>query len=160
MRISLTRGYMTTVDDADVPLITNYSWWALVSRSGPVYACAYVRGSGRRRTKKVLMHRLLLGASEGQEIDHVDGDGLNNRRINLRFCTRAQNVTNNDVRRDSTSGFKGVERTPRGRYHAYIKKDGHKRHLGAFATPIEAAAAYNRAADGLYGPFARGNRIE
>jgi hypothetical protein len=86
-------------------------------------------------------------------VDHKDRDGLNNRRENLRPCSTRENNAN--IARDpSRSGYRGVIAAPRGRWHAQIGGGPNHRFLGSFATPLEAPAAYNRAAAARYGEFA------
>lgn len=101
-----------------------------------------------------------MDATAGVIVDHIDGDGLNNCRSNLRVATAAGNARN---RRKSqrSPGYKGVMYDPKGKRHwrAYIRCDGKKRHLGSFATAQEAAMAYNRAAITLFGEFARLNEV-
>lgn len=103
------------------------------------------------------MHRLLmgLGTGDGRVIDHVDGDGLNNTRINLRICTPTQNAQHR-VRTSNCTGYKGVYRR-RGKFVAQIGAEKH--YLGIFGTAKEAAAAYNRAAQARFGAFAALNTI-
>jgi hypothetical protein len=101
------------------------------------------------------MHRLIMGP--GPQVDHKDGNGLNNRRSdNLRFATDTQNRANQKVRKDSTTGFKGV-RPHRDKFQARIRVKGREITLGSFATPEEAALAYNAAAKECFGEFARPN---
>lgn len=105
------------------------------------------------------MHRLILGASKGDpDVDHVDGDGMNNRRSNLRVASRSQNMGNQRTRCGAkTSRFKGVSLLPNGRWHAQIKVNGKTKFLGAYAEETDAATAYDRAARAAFGEFARTN---
>lgn len=112
--------------------------------------------SGAKR-KTVYLHRWLMGASSGSEIDHKNGDGLDNRRSNMRFCTRAQNARN--FRRDSSrksSQFHGVHWIPsRKCWRVVICDDlGKQRHIGMFVLEIEAAIARDVAAVAYHGEFA------
>jgi hypothetical protein len=94
--------------------------------------------------------------AQGMDIDHINGDGLDNRWSNLRLSTRAENIRNSRAPSSNTSGFKGVSRSKRSRrWQAHIKVDGRSKHLGCFDTPEEAHAAYAVAAVDHYGPFAR-----
>ena len=88
-------------------------------------------------------------------IDHRDGDRSNNRWDNLRRATGSQNSANRRRHRNNKSGFKGVMQTESGRWRAGIHKNGRNQHLGIFATPQEAHAAYVAAARELFGEFAR-----
>ena len=106
------------------------------------------------------IHRVVMDAPKGMDVDHINGDPLDNRKQNLRICTRAQNSQNKKLRCDSKSGFKGVwERAP-GRYLAYIGDPGtaypkkRRIRLGTYPTAEEAARAYDAKAKELFGEFA------
>jgi hypothetical protein len=106
----------------------------------------------------VYLHRLLMNAVQTQQVDHANGNSLDNRRENLRFCTSSQNSQNR--RRTSTSGFKGVSLKPRYKskpWEANIKVAGKLKYLGRFQTPEEAAKAYDSAARDMFGEFAHTN---
>ena len=142
----LTKGQFTVVDDIDFDRFGHLSWCAyLTPRTG--YAWVSRRGA---------LHRLILDAPKGLEVDHIDGDGFNNMRSNLRLCTKSQNQHNQGLRKDNASGFKGVSYDKQyGLYEAYIKVGGKQRKLGRFKTPELAHAAYCRAALELHGDFSR-----
>ena len=102
-----------------------------------------------------LMHRLISQPADGEFVDHIDGDGLNNRRANLRNCTHAQNMANTAVTRRNKLGLKGAFASKSGKaFRAVIRVSGQRMHLGYYATPEEAAAAYRGAAKVIYGEFA------
>ena len=120
---------------------------------------------GGRGSKKWKLHRLIFFLRgidiEGREIDHVNGDTLDNRFNNLRIASSSQNKTNRDVRSDSGTGLKGVEyRKSTGRWMAYGRVNGKKVHLGVYSNPDEAALAYNRYAIDTWGPYARLNIVK
>lgn len=93
-------------------------------------------------------------------IDHANGNGADNRAKNLRDATPLQNLANTKLPRANTSGLKGVSwRASKGRWRATIREHGRHRHLGYFDDPLEAAAAYDRAALELHGEFARTNAM-
>jgi hypothetical protein len=158
--VDLTRGYHAVVDAADAPLVANYSWYALVQRrrdgSPRVYAQASMPRVGAKR-RRVMLHRLILGltAADRFEVDHADGDGLNNKRSNLRVATRSENAANRRVNSNNRLQVKGVCLRPGGKFEANIKVNGELRYLGCFETVEEAAAAYNHAALKRSGDFAR-----
>ncbi|MBN1359208.1 MAG: HNH endonuclease [Sedimentisphaerales bacterium] len=143
--IALTRGKFAIVDAADYERLSRYRWYA--SRSaGKTYA--------RRNTRlgTILMHREIVHAPKGLIVDHFDGNGLNNRRSNLRICTPWQNVHNSGPH-GRGSKFKGVY--PSGdKWYAVIKHKGRTHYLGTFADEVEAAKARDRAARALQGKFA------
>lgn len=103
------------------------------------------------------MHRFLIGA-KGEFVDHINGDGLDNRKSNLRLCSNAQNVQNTGLTRANTSGYKGI-RLRNGRWDSRITCLNKTYHLGVFSTKEEAARAYNAAAIELHGEFARLNDV-
>lgn len=142
------KGKYVLIDDKDFDLVKNYKWY--LSNWG--YAVGGRNGSIR-------MHRLILDAKKGEQVDHISMDRLDNRRFNLRIATASQNKLNQPKRRDNTSGYKGVSFSSmrEGYYAAYITKDQKHKFLGHFKNKIEAAKAYDRAAFQLYGNFAQLN---
>jgi hypothetical protein len=143
-------GLVVLVDDADYRVLAELGRWR-VHRSGHVlYAARSKPGGG-----VLLMHQALTG---WERTDHINGDGLDNRRANLRPATHAENMRNRRIQRNNTSGFKGVYRTRNGRWRARITVVGQgKRDLGTHATAEAAARAYDAAAVELFGEFARPN---
>lgn len=151
VEIPLTRGRVALVDVRDYPLIADRKWSHAPSGNTPGYATA-ADSSGQ-----IFMHRVVLGAPDGIAVDHVNGNGLDNRRANLRFATQAQNCVNRASRRGSTSAFKGVYKragSAAGTWCASISANGKARHLGSFPSEMAAARAYDRAAFELHGQFA------
>ena len=132
MEIALTRGFVAVVDDDDYALLSSFKWCAVVSghSSDCVYAGSYVRSSNGGQ-RLVLMHRLVAGAELGDVVDHIDRDGLNNRRENLRICSRGEN-NRNTKQRASKSGIRNVRQerhTSSGelRWRAYVAANGVRR---------------------------------
>jgi len=152
-RSSIT-GY-ALVDPIDAPLILNHRW-NLQRTPHALYAVATVESEGD--PQRMLMHRLIAGTDAGLKTDHWNGDGLDNRRSNLRPCTHTQNMHNRKVSSLSTIGFKGVARH-KNRYRAFIVVAGKRLKVGTFRTAVEAAEAYNRAAVEHFGEFARLNDL-
>jgi hypothetical protein len=151
--VPLTRGYEAVIDAADVPLVERQNWYASVEKH-TVYATRTQRFGTKWRFFR--MHRVLMGDPPGMEIDHIDSDGLNNMRSNLRVATHAENQRNSRISPKNSSGFKGVSWHKKNRrWHAQISVDGKKLHLGYFDTPEEAHAAYVAASERLHGEFAR-----
>lgn len=152
--IKLTKGAEAIVDEADYPELSLYKW-QLHDTGGKQYA----RRTYRDGTKKVnvYMHRVILLGEP--EIDHIDGDGLNNSRSNLRHATRSEQMRWRRMNR-SRSGYKGVYKQSRSeRFYARIECDGVTYGLGTYDTPEEAARAYNTKAAELFGQFAHLNVI-
>jgi len=106
-----------------------------------------------------LIWKMMTGADPSDQIDHIDGDKLNNRWANLRQAENGPNLWNSKLRSDSGSGFKGVTRDARRasqkKWRAKITVHGKTHHLGWFATPVEAHSARSAAAQKLHGEFAR-----
>lgn len=148
--IALSQGKYALVDEEDFDFLNQRRWRY---HSGG-YAAAY-GGGGRKNQRTVLMHRVLLNPPSGQEIDHQNGNRLDNRRSNLRLCTSQQNKANSARRSDNTSGFRGVYANKRyGKpWLAKINVGGRQIHLGAFSDKIEAAEAYARASVRYFGEF-------
>ncbi len=158
IEIPLTRGYVALVDDEDAGL-SGLKWSADVSR-GTVYAIrrSYT-ADGRVTTER--LHRVVVHAKSGDHVDHVNGNGLDNRRSNLRVATYRQNAENQGRRKGNTSGFKGVSRDARNPNMPWVARlrsgNGRRIHVGSYASPEDAARAYDRAAAIHHGPFARLN---
>lgn len=160
VEIALTQGYTTVIDAADADMVTLRRWCATVTAAGYVYAMRRQRGLDSVR-RPVMLHRVILEAPDGYDVDHINGDTLDNRRGNLRLATRQQNTANGRRRKEGASSqYRGVFLDHRGRkWRAQIREDGRQRSLGAFDTEEAAARAYNEEAVRIYGPFARLNPI-
>ena len=157
--IQLTRGKVALVDDADYDLVNSYKWFAYKSYRNTYYACRSVTLNGKKTI--VSMHGFLMNTPKGMETDHKDADGLNNQRNNIRVCTHAENQHNQCVQaRNKSSLFKGVSWMKRQkRWRARIKIDKKFIYLGSFTDEIDAAQAYDDAANALFGDYAKPNII-
>jgi hypothetical protein len=123
-----------------------------------IYAAHSVWIKEIQQTRHVLMHRVILDAKPGQQIDHANRDGLDNRRSNLRFSSIAQNSYNSKKRKNSLGIYKGVSKTSTGRlWRARIWVDKVEIFLGNYASAIEAARAYDIAALKYCNGFAKTN---
>lgn len=147
--IALTRGEYAVVDAADFDRLATQRWYAWQRKSRHVQYAMRREGG-----KHIQMHRVVLGLNPGELCDHIDGDGLNNRRSNLRRATPAQKVHNRGVWATSRTGFKGVcLHRSSGLFVATFQRT----RLGYFKTAADAATAYDVAARKAYGEFARLN---
>jgi len=157
--VPLTQDRFALVDPADLEILAPYHWTALDS-GNTWYAKAH---SGN---KTIYIHRLILlgeeAGSDKRKVDHVNGNGLDNRRQNLRPVTHSQNMQNSLGRKTARkSRFKGVSlrRHPEKPYRACIEVGGKQIHLGYFASECDAADAYNSAAELHFGAHARVNEM-
>lgn len=152
--VPLTKGYEAVIDAADAPLVGVCNWQVVLS-GRPVGDRETAYASRHFGDRKCTMHRFLLLAEPGVEVDHIDGNGLNNRRSNLRLSTRAQNQWNQRTRADNKSGVKGVYLSRSGKWCAQIKANGKNKGLGKFKCRTAAAIAYALASAQLHGEFGR-----
>jgi hypothetical protein len=152
--IVLDKGQIAVIDADDYPLVVGFHWYA---RKGNKYDKTYY-ACAPALTKLLYMHFVILDhlvdLRPDQLADHHNRNGLNNRRYNLRPCTRSYNIHNAAVRSHNKLGVKGVHRRAKdGRYKALIRKDKKLHDLGSYATIEEASAAYQRAAAELFEGF-------
>lgn len=135
---------VTLIDDADYDTFSKYKWYL---RNG--YAARYRSVKENAGTFEILLHRQLLAPSAGHEIDHIDGNALNNQRNNLRPCLHSENTRNVKKHKDNASGHKGVWKRKGRRKKAWVAQimtNGKKTTIGSFYTVEEASAAYDLAA--------------
>jgi HNH endonuclease len=157
VEIPLTQGKVALIDAEDAEKVLKYKWHAC-QRAPNWYAAT---SAERRRGNAIYLHRLLANPTRGEHVDHINGDGLDCRRENLRLCTNAENRRNMRVRR-GVSQFKGVAKCKSNStrvWEAYIWFNNRKIGLGNYETEIEAARAYNAAALKYHGDFACLNEI-
>jgi hypothetical protein len=156
-RIPLTQGRFALIDPQDYPELSKYKWRLCRTKGKNVL---YAERSARLpngKYSRILMHRQLIYAPKGCVIDHINGNGLDNRRANLRLATVAQNAWNSK-KRNPRSGYKGVWfAVDKGLWRAAIVYQGRRIHIGYFKDKIAAAKAYDTAARKYYKQFARPN---
>jgi AP2 domain len=155
MTIPLTNGSYALIDDQDEALMSAHSWYR--EKHGKTFYAMTNLGHGRKNRKTIRMHRLILPGIP--RIDHWNGNGLDNRRENLRPCSSTQNHQNiRDLYANNKSGFKGVHfDRARSRWVAQIRVNGKQRFLGRFPSAEQAAAAYDSAAKKFFVEFAAPN---
>lgn len=151
VRISLTRGQFALVDDADAETIGHFKWMAKPKQcaEGGFYAQRTIRPHGKKCT--LYLHRAIVGAAHGQVVDHINGDGLDNRRENLRITDLSGN--NSNRRYAGSSGFRGVYKVGN-RWRAILRARGGSFNGGYFDDPAEAARSYDALAFEHFGDLA------
>ena len=160
--IVLSGGEIAYVDDRDFDRVSKNRWHLqLRIKDKKQYVCRTHRRKGEgRRTRTLFLHRFILGlTNKAETVDHIDGDGLNNCRSNLRICSQADNMKNTKMHSGTKSGFKGVAESSvcPGKWVASINADRITRYLGIFESKKEAAIAYNNAARKWHGEYAHLN---
>jgi len=156
--IELTQGKVTLVDDEDYPFVSKYKWHARRNRSGIWYAFTYMRIAGKKCN--IGMHRLILGLTCGgkRDVDHINHNGLDNCRGNLRICSRSQNIMNGKARNGGSSRFRGVYWDKQAKkWHAHIWINQKEMYLGLYTLEECAALAYDFAIMKYHQEFASFN---
>jgi len=166
-KIKLTRGMFALVDDEDFEYLNQFNW--MVSESHNMFYAVGILSSHRVRGVKhkvVKMHQVIMRTPKGKCTDHINRNGLDNRKKNLRICTNAENCKNTVSRKGFTSIYKGVcrrlTRNVNKNYYfwvAQITLNYKVIHLGHFEKEVDAARAYNKKAKELFGEFASLNKI-
>lgn len=148
------RGMVALVDDSDFDYLNQFKWCAMKHRNR-FYVNTKIRVDGKEIN--VYMHSMIMGR---KWIDHIDGNGCNNTRSNLRFCTPSENGMNKQKKENTSSIYKGVHFFKRAKkWQAYITINRKRIHLGYFDAEAEAAKAYNAKAIELFCEFANLNIV-
>jgi HNH endonuclease len=139
-KITLTQNQYALVDDEDFEYLNQWNWYAYISRN-KFYVMRYTN------KKRFSMHNTIMNPDSGLEVDHIDGNGLNNQKSNLRVCTHSENSKNRLINKNNKTGYKGVTwHKSHEKFQASIGHNGKQIHLGYFYTAEEASTAYNMAA--------------
>lgn len=153
--IELTQGFYTIVDDEDYEWLSEVPLQAHKGRTGGYYAVLTEKRKFVRLYRAIVeRHGATLGAD--RVVDPKNGDTLDNRKVNLRVCSKGQNSANQKLRSDNKLGLKGVIQV-KNSYQCFIQKDKKRKYLGTFKCPIEAAKVYDSFALEYFGEFAKTN---
>lgn len=151
-KISLTQKKFAVIDDDMFDVLSKHKWCV---NNG--YAVRGIVPGGRIQEK---MHRIIMNAPKNLEVDHIDGDRLNNQRSNLRLCIHSRNVMNCGIYKNNTSGYKGVSWNKQiEKWIAHIRINKKRIHLGVFVDKKKAVEIYNKNAEKYFEKFARLNKI-
>jgi hypothetical protein len=156
--IKLTQGQVALVDDEDYEKLSSYKWYA--NKRGSTYYA--MRNSKSKPRTVIYMHRFVLGLKERDVLcDHKDLNGLNNQKYNLRTATHSENLCNRNSRKNSSSKYLGVSLSKnKNKWRCHVVKNGSTAYLGYFENEIDAALAYNEAAQKVHGEFTNLNILQ
>ncbi len=166
--ILLTQGYVALVDDEDYERVNQFKWYALkwkntftAVRHKTILSRPDAKETGLPRQKLIYMHRFIMEAPDDKDVDHVNHNGLDNQKHNLRICTTTQNLGNQLPQHGKTSKYKGVYwHGATRKWMARIQYKREQIYLGLFAEEGKAAKAYDSKAKELFGEFAHTNFTE
>ena len=148
--IKLTQGQFAMVDDAVFEWLNQWKWSA--DKSENTYYALRAKSS---KVPRIRMHCLIMGKRKSREIDHINDNGLDNRRQNLRFCTRATNMQKAKRKKRASTRYRGIKPYgANGKWEARIGFHGKKLYLGCFVSEKAAAVVYDMAAIEYYGKHA------
>jgi len=151
VEIQLSKGKFSKIDLEDRDRVGLIKWHAVCDGKNFYAACCK-----RKDRPSMKLHRYIMYAKKGEHVDHINGDTLDNRKENLRICKHKENLKNQRIRKNNTSGYRGVYfNKSHKKWRAQIQDgEGNRKYLGSFSTPEEAAKAYDTAAKEIYGDFA------
>lgn len=157
-QVELNNGLCAIVDFCDFDKISKFKWKAIKGNKNSHYVTSGFWDKKAKKQRLLTMGRVVLDAGPYQYVDHINGNPLDNRRINLRLCSPSQNSCNKKLRSDSVCGYKGVTKY-KTKFMARIGVSGKRKTIGYFYSALEAARAYDKAAIVLHGEFARINNV-
>ena len=152
--LELTNGGHALIDWSDYTKVCGRSWRRYMvgkkTKNPYVAATTHTKADGKRKHIMLYLHRVIMDAPIGRDVDHINRDTLDNRRANLRIASRGENLSNSP-RPLGGSGYRGVTKTPEGNFQARVGRNGY---VGRFDVAEEAARAYDAEAHKRYGEFA------
>lgn len=152
-KIKLSQNKYATIDNKEFDFLNQFKWHAHKSRN-TFYARTIKSG------KTIIMHRLIMNANFSEIIDHINGNGLDNQKKNLRLVSLNQNRQNSIKAKSNKSGYKGVSwYKNKSKWRVSMGHNGKFIHIGYFLNKKDAARAYNNAAIKYFGEFAKLNKI-
>lgn len=157
--VKLNKNKVTIVDDEDFEKVSKFTW-GCVSHGKRFYARTTIKVGGKPYV--LYLHRFIAGLKkgDGKQTDHINGNGLDNRKSNLRLCSYSENQYNIGLRQNNTSGYTGIWwNKDKKKWIVKVKHNKKKIHLGAFDDKKTAALAYNKGAIKYHGAFAKLNEI-
>ena len=153
--IPLTQGKVAIVDEEDFEILNEFKWTAQKDHGYPRWYAIRKEEQNNGKWKLIIMHRQILNAPHKVYVDHINHDGLDNRKHNLRLCTSSQNQKNRGLQKNNTSGLNGVSFDKRKKkWYAYVIKSKHQISLGFFYDKDEAGRVVDKKAKELFGEFA------
>lgn len=151
MIIRLKTDHLVLIDSKDYDEFVKYNW-GIQNCDNRLYVRVFSGG------KIIYLHRLLLNPLDEEYVDHINGNGLDNRRCNIRVCTHSQNAANAQLSKNNTSHYKGVTwDIGHNKWRAQIRLNRKTIYLGLYTIPAEAALAYDVAAKKIFREFAKTN---
>lgn len=152
--LPLTRGLFSKVDDSDFDDLSQFNWQIAGNLDARTfYAQRNVFKDGKWKKEK--LHRRIMNCPQGLTVDHINGDGLDNRRINLRICTESENLKNRKHQKNAKNKYPGVYKSGKKKWGARIWTNGKTLYIGSYLTEIEAVKARESKAIELRGEFAK-----
>ena len=148
-KIHIGKGFYALVDDEDYERVSNRKWYPRIMPN-TIYVNEKTTGKWG-----ISLHRFIMNAKSGFVVDHINHNGLDNRKSNLRLCSHMENCYNSKLSRANKTGYKGVWwDKKRRKFEAYITANKKRKNLGRFELACDAAMAYNIHADELHGEYA------